>query len=201
MKNSTITSAVLFSAISLVPTLAHAHPAAFAHVHPGNGDGFTAGLAHPMMGMDHLLAMVAVGVWASQLGGRARWAVPAAFVGVMMLGSALGMAGVAVPMVESAILASVVVMGLLIATAVRVPLVASMTLVGLFAAFHGMAHGAEIPANASGLAYTAGFALATATLHATGFAVAAMLKRSTEVGWVRAAGVAIALCGAVLAIG
>lgn len=192
MKKSTTASAVLFSALTFIPTLAHAHP--------GHGSGFAAGVAHPLTGLDHILAMAAVGLWAAQLGGRARWAVPAAFVGVMMLGSALGMAGVTMPMVDSAILCSVVMLGLLITTAARLPLAASLALVGLFAAFHGLAHGAEIPATASGLAYTGGFALSTAALHGAGFALGAGLQRFAEAGWVRVAGAAVAIGGAMLAV-
>jgi urease accessory protein len=193
MKKSTFITASLISAFSLVPTLAQAHPGIPGHTH-----GFAAGFAHPLLGLDHVLAMVAVGLWAAQLGGRARWAVPSAFVAVMSLGSALGMAGVMVPLVDSAILCSVVLLGLLVTMAVRVPLAASVALVGLFAVFHGLAHGAEMPANVSGLAYAVGFAIATTALHAVGFGFATVLQRGVQAGWVRAAGVAIALAGAVL---
>jgi urease accessory protein len=142
-----------------------------------------------MMGLDHLLAMVAVGLWAAQLGGRAAWLIPAAFVSVMTAGAGLGMSGVHLPLVEQGIIASVVVLGLLIATAARLPLVASAGLVGVFALFHGVAHGTEMPASASGFAYAAGFALATATLHAIGLLAA----KATRVQWVRIAGAAIAV--------
>ena len=188
----TTTSALLVSALTFIPTLAHAHP--------GHGAGFAAGAAHPLMGLDHLLAMLAVGLWAAQLGGRARWMVPAAFVAVMSVASVLGMQGVAVPMVESVILCSVVILGLLIATMARLPLAASVALVGVFAAFHGLAHGMEVPANASGVTYTAGFALATAALHGAGLALAAVLQRGAAMGWVRVAGAAVAIAGAMLAV-
>jgi urease accessory protein len=191
MKNSTTAFALLVSALTFIPTLAHAHP--------GHGAGFTAGMAHPLAGLDHVLAMLAVGLWAAQLGGRARWAVPAAFVGVMALGSALGMAGVTMPMVEPAILCSVVILGLLVSMAVRVPLAASLALVGAFAAVHGLVHGAELPVNASGLSYTGGFALATAALHGAGLAFGAGLQRMAATGWVRVAGAAVAIAGAMLA--
>lgn len=187
------TPAVLITALSLAPTLVHAHP--------GHGGGFSAGLAHPAQGLDHLLAMVAVGLWASQLGGRARWAVPAAFVGVMMLGNALGMAGIAVPFVEPAIVCSVILLGLLVLAAVRLPLVVSIAVVGGFALFHGLAHGAEVPANASGLAYTVGFALATAAFHGCGLAAGSAMTRLAEVRWLRFAGAVIAIAGAMLALG
>jgi urease accessory protein len=192
MKKST---AALLSALTFLPTLAHAHPGLPGHTH-----GFAAGVAHPLGGLDHVLAMVAVGLWAAQLGGRARWAVPAAFVGVMTLGSALGMAGVTLPLVDSAILCSVVLLGLLIAAAARLPLAASVALVGMFAAFHGLAHGAELAANPSGLAYLGGFALTTAALHGSGFALAAVLQRAAEAGWVRVAGAAVAIGGVMLAL-
>jgi urease accessory protein len=191
MKKSTTASALLVSALTLIPTLAHAHP--------GHGSGFATGVTHPLTGLDHALAMVAVGLWAAQLGGRARWAVPAAFVGVMMAGSALGMTGVTMPMVDSAILCSMMILGLLVTSAVRVPLAASVAIVGAFAAVHGLAHGMEIPATASGIGYTGGFALSTAALHGVGLAFGAMLQRAAATGWVRVAGAAVALTGAMLA--
>lgn len=185
-------SAAFLIALSLVPTLAHAHP--------GHGGGLGAGLAHPVQGLDHVLAMIAVGLWAAQLGGRARWAVPAAFVAVMMLGNAFGMAGVAVPMVEPAIVCSVIILGLLVLAAARLPLAASVAVVSVFALFHGAAHGVEVSANASGLTFTAGFALATAALHGCGLALGAAVARFAEVPWLRFAGGAIAIGGAMLAL-
>jgi urease accessory protein len=185
--------AAFVTALSLAPTLAHAHP--------GHGLGFQSGLAHPVQGLDHLLAMIAVGLWAAQLGGRARWAVPAAFLCVMMLGNVLGMAGAAVPFVEPAIVCSVVLLGLLVVTAARLPLMMSMALVGGFALFHGLAHGAEVPTNASGLAYTLGFVLTTAAFHGCGLAAGAALVRFAKIPWLRFAGAAIAVAGTLLAIG
>lgn len=127
-----------------------------AHTGVGHTHGFLAGAGHPMLGFEHVCAMVAVGLWAAQRGGRATWALPATFVGVMAAGSALGMAGVSIPLVEPGIVASVLVLGLLIAAAVRLPVAVSALIVGLFALFHGCVHGAEMPASASGLAYGAG---------------------------------------------
>jgi urease accessory protein len=176
MKKTSLTSATLFCVLTFLPTLAHAHPG-----HPGHDDDFLSGLAHPFSGLDHMLAMIAVGIWAAQLGGRARWAVPSAFVSVMMLGGALGMAGVTVPHVEAALLSTVVLLGLLIVTAVRLPLAVNVAIVGVFAAIHGLAHGAEIPANASGVAYTVGFAFATAVLHGVGLVGAALLGFSARI--------------------
>lgn len=176
-------------------------PAA-AHAHTGEGatHGFLHGLEHPVFGMDHLLAMVAVGIWAAQVGGSARWLVPGTFLAVMGLGGALGMAGVALPMIEPGISASVLLLGLLVAFAVRLPLAASMALVGVFAVFHGHAHGAEMPVDASGVTYAAGFLLATAGLHVAGIAFGELVQRAATEKLVRAAGVAIAAAGAWLAL-
>jgi urease accessory protein len=183
------------AAALLFPALAHAHPGHDGHELTWD---FRAGAAHPLMGMDHILAMVAVGLWAAQLGGRARWLVPAAFVGVMALGGALGRSGVVmVPGVEQGIAASVLVLGLLIAAAVRLPVAASMALVGGFAVFHGFAHGAEMPTAAGGLGYGAGFVTSTALLHAAGVGLGLLAgKFSARVP--RLAGWGIAAAGVVM---
>ena len=157
--------AILAVTALVFPALAQAHPGHEGHELTWD---FSAGFAHPVSGLDHLLAMLAVGLWAAQLGARARWLVPAAFVGVMALGGALGGAGVTMPGLEQGIAASVLVIGLIIAASVRLPIVAGMALVGGFAVFHGVAHGAEMPAAADGLGYGAGFVAATALLHAAG---------------------------------
>ena len=125
-----------------------------AHAHPGHdASGFSAGVAHPVHGLDHILAMVAVGLWAAQLGGRAKWLVPASFISVMAIGGALGMAGMPLPFAEQGIFASVLILGVLIAAAVRLPLAASMAIVGLFALCHGHAHGLEMPTTAQPRAF------------------------------------------------
>ncbi len=145
---------------------------ALAHTgsqHPG---GFGYGFGHPLGGLDHLLAMLAVGLWAAQVGGRATWAVPLCFVTLMAVGGGLGMAGATIPMVEAGILASVLVLGLLIAFSAKLPLWFSTVLVGVFAVFHGLAHGAEMPVSVSGLEYALGFILATALLHLAGIVMA-----------------------------
>jgi urease accessory protein len=139
--------------------------------------------------------MVAVGLWAAQQGKRAVWAVPLAFVATMALGGALGMAGLALPYVEQGIAASVLVLGVLIAAAARLPLAAGMLLVAVFALFHGHAHGAEMPSTASGLAYGAGFVAATALLHACGVGLGLTLKKLERPAALRFAGAAVALCG------
>ena len=172
----------------------------FAQAHPGHGGGFAHGLAHPLHGFDHLLAMLAVGLWASQLGGRAKWAVPAAFVGTMACGGALGMAGIGLPFAGQGIVASVAILGLLIAAAVRLPLAAGMAVTGIFALCHGYAHGAEMPLTAGGAVYTLGFATATALLHACGFGLGVLMQRQARAGWLRASGLAIFAAGGLAAL-
>lgn len=183
--------AVLASTL-LLSTLAHAHT---GH---GSTSGFMHGFEHPMGGLDHLLAMVAVGLWAAQLGKRALWAVPATFVAVMTLGGIMGAAGVALPFVEQGILASVLVLGVLVATAARLPLAASMAIVGAFALMHGHAHGAEMPGSVSGLTYGLGFVLATAALHSVGIALGLSARKITPMHVTRFAGAGIALCSVYL---
>jgi urease accessory protein len=185
-------SAALLALIAFTPVLAQAHPGHGLH------NSFSGGFNHPMHGLDHILAMVAVGIWAAQLGGRALWAVPATFISVMMIGGALGMTGIQLPMVEAGIMASVLVLGLMIAMAARLPLVASMALVGVFALFHGHAHGTEIPAAASGLQYALGFVVATAILHAAGIALGLIAQKNLRAPVIRLAGAAIAICGVCL---
>jgi urease accessory protein len=149
-------------ALTLVPTIAS------AHVGVGDAHGFVHGFSHPLSGLDHILAMVAVGLFAAHLGGRALWLVPLTFVSVMAIAGVLGMAGVGLPYVEIGIGMSVVVLGLAIAFQLNISTLAAMGLVGFFAIFHGHAHGAEMPESASGLAYGIGFVCATALLHAVG---------------------------------
>lgn len=149
---------------------------AFAHLNPGEHGSFMAGFSHPLFGTDHILAMVAVGLWAALLGARAVWLVPAAFVAMMLAGFGASLAGAPLPFVEPVILASVVVIGLLAAVALPVPGWAGMAMVGFFAVFHGHAHGGEIGA-ATAASYGIGFALATALLHAAGVALGLSVGR------------------------
>jgi len=175
-------------------------PAAFAHPgHEGHDVtwDFSSGFSHPLFGADHLLAMLAVGLWAAQLGGRARWLVPAAFVTVMALGAALARSGILIPGLEQTVAASVLGFGLLIASAARFPVAGSMALVGLFAAFHGFAHGVEMPATAGALTYGAGFVFATALIHAAGVGLGLLANR-TAGNATKRAGWAIAACGVVM---
>ena len=172
-----------------LPSLAH------AHVGVGEASGWMHGLVHPFSGPDHLCAMIAVGLWAAQMGGRAVWRVPLTFVSVMALGGLLGMADIPVPFVETGIVMSLLVLGVLIAAAVRLPLLASTVIVGVFAIFHGYAHGAEMPQSASGLGYALGFMLATASLHGVGIALALFVNSMGRDKLVRYAGVLVAFCG------
>jgi urease accessory protein len=155
---------------------------------------------HPLSGLDHMTVMIAVGLWAALKGGKAIAAWPLAFVGIMLAGGALGMLQVPVPFVEPGILASVVALGLIVALAVDLPVSAGVAIIGLFALFHGHAHGTEVPENAGGLGYLAGFAVATALLHAAGIAAGLGLGIGFP-GLARAAGGACAAVGAGLVFG
>ncbi len=180
--------------LSLLPGMA------LAHTGVGETTGFMHGVGHPIGGADHLLAMIAVGIWAAQIGGRALWVVPCTFVGVMIFGGILGFSGVPVPFIEQGILLSVLILGVLIAGAFKLPLVYSAMIVGLFAIFHGHAHGAEMPAAITAASYTLGFALATAILHLAGMGLGVFVSRIKLPALTRFAGGAIALSGVYLAI-
>lgn len=168
------------SRLPFAVALALAAGPALAHTGVGETSGFTQGFAHPIGGLDHVLAMVAVGLFAATLGGRALWLVPLAFVGMMAVGGALGMAGIEIPFVEIGIALSVVALGVAVALRFTMPVAAAMAFVGFFAVFHGHAHGAEMPDAASGLAYGAGFILATALLHAVGVGFGLVLGKAAE---------------------
>jgi urease accessory protein len=175
-------------------TAAFAHPGDHSHI------GFAAGFAHPFTGVDHLLAMVAVGLWASQLGGRALWLLPLSFPVVMAAGAALGFSGVVLPWVEIGITASVLVLGAAVALTWRPTLAVSLPLIGLFALLHGYAHGVELPVQTSALGYAAGFVAATFTLHLAGLAIGLAANRLPVRFAARTAGGAIAAVGAVLLV-
>jgi urease accessory protein len=174
--------------------------AAFAHVGDHSHMSFMEGLMHPFSGLDHILAMVAVGLWASQLGGRALWLLPLTFPVVMAAGAALGMSGVALPWVEIGIAGSVMVLGAAVALALRPSLAISLPLIGAFALLHGYSHGVELPASASALSYGAGFIAATLMLHAIGIGIGFAAGRIPVRFAARTAGGAIAVLGVVLLV-
>jgi len=167
--------------------------AASAHIGTHPGGGLVTGLAHPFMGLDHLLAMVAVGIWAAQLGGRHLLLLPAIFVATMAAGAVAGTYGWPLPQVEGMVALSVLVLGLLVALALNTRWYWPVSLVALFALFHGHAHGTEMPEFSAPWLYFAGFTIATASLHAFGVAAGAALK--TRPGILRAGGAAIGLAG------
>lgn len=187
--------------LRIVLTLAGVLVAGAAQAHTGHDHaaGFVSGLVHPLTGIDHLLAMVAVGLWASQLGRGALLLVPAAFVAVMAAAGSFGYLGLVPPGVEAAILASLVVIGGAVALSLRLHTVAAMLVVGVFAAAHGVAHGAELPEAAGTLGYTLGFVMATAALHAVGIELGLLSARRFSGRATRLAGAAVALSGLALA--
>ena len=152
-----------------------------ALAHPGHGgtgsNGFDSGFVHPLTGIDHLLAIFAIGFWASQLSGKNRWAIPVAFLGAMAGGGLIGMFGIALPLVEPGILVSILVLGILLAGAFRIPILAAVVFSITIAGLHGFAHGAEMPFSASALAYFSGFLLASAALTAFGFGLGIACER------------------------
>jgi urease accessory protein len=190
----------VLAALTLLITAA----AAEAHTGVGSTMGFIHGLGHPFSGLDHILAMVAVGLFAANLGGRALWLVPLSFVAMMAVGGALGVAGVDMPFVEIGIAASVIVLGLAVAMQWNLPVAGAMALVGFFSLFHGHAHGAEMPTDASGLAYGVGFVLATAILHLIGIGLGlgiGMLAKATSKRTMQAGGAVMSLAGAAMLTG
>ena len=172
--------------------------AALAHVGI-HAAGFAEGFGHPLSGMDHVLAMVAVGLWAAQLGRPAYWLLPLTFPVVMGLGALMGSSGIALPWIEMAIAASVVALGSVIAFALRPSTAASVLIIALFAVFHGYGHGSELADSSA--AFCAGFVAATLALHAIGLAFGAWSARSTGLLGARTAGAAIAVLGAALLVG
>jgi urease accessory protein len=173
---------------------------AFAHLDPNDHGSFLSGISHPLFGLDHIVVMVAVGLWAGIIGGRALWVVPGAFVGAMAGGYLLSLGDISLPFVEPVILASVVTLGLLIAAAVRLPVALGALLVAIFALFHGYAHGGEIGA-AAALPFGLGFALATALLHAVGIGLGFMLGSGVGLGRNAADALSRMLGGIAAAIG
>ena len=188
-------SGLTLAAMTVAPAAAFAHPG-----HGGEHSEFIHGFLHPMTGFDHILAMVTVGILAYQIGGRALWLVPTTFLAIMAAGGLLGVAGVSFYFVEPGIAASVVVLGVIVALALKPPVAVAMALVALFAVFHGYAHGIEAPLG-SATTYGAGFMVATALLHAAGLALGMLVGRISatqgQLGY-RLAGSAVALTGLVI---
>jgi urease accessory protein len=182
---SSIVTAILFA--SLTPMHAHAHG-----LH--GGDGFTAGLAHPLVGVDHLLAMIAVGFWAAYVGGRTLWAAPAAFITTMIAGGLVTLTGVAIPALEPLLAASVLALGLLLMLRARVGVSYGASLAAAFAVFHGAAHMIEMPVTANVFVYGAGFMLSTLLLQASGILMALAARGRSVV--FRLAAAITALAGA-----
>lgn len=146
-------------------------PSAYAHVEQGQAAGFITGLEHPWSGLDHVLAMIAVGIWGAQLGNPALWVLPVTFPIVMSLGAMMGLLGIPVPGIEIGIALSAILLGAMVLGEVRPQLVVAAVLVGFFAIFHGHAHGTELPAGQSGLLYSMGFVIATGCLHGLGITI------------------------------
>jgi urease accessory protein len=176
-----------------LPAVLWALPA-FGHTGSVTG-GFLGGLAHPVFGPDHVVAMVAVGLWGAFLGAPAIWLLPIVFPLVMAFGGVLGILGVAIPGVEIGIAVSAVLLGLMVATGARAPLWTAAVLVGVFAIFHGHAHGAELPSGADAVAYSIGFVIATGLLHLAGIAFGLLARWPMGKVAVRVAGALIALVG------
>lgn len=168
---------------------------ALAHTTDGYGGGFVAGFTHPILGWDHVAAMVAVGLWGAFLGSPAIWILPVVFPLVMALGAAAGIVGLPVPAVETGIALSAVVLGLMIVLAARPPLWGAAVLVGAFAVFHGYAHGTELPATVNAFAYAIGFVVSTGLLHMIGIVFGLLVKWPAGRLAVRGAGGLISLAG------
>jgi len=167
----------------------------WAHAESGRADGLLAGLQHPVSGLDHVLAMVAVGLWGAQIGAPAIWLLPLTFPLVMAFGGMLGLMGVPLPGAEVGIALSALALGVAILAAWRPPLWAAALIVGFFAIFHGHAHGTELPAGANGLTYSLGFVAATGALHACGIGIGVVQRWSPGRMALRAAGAGVAVAG------
>jgi urease accessory protein len=168
---------------------------AFAHIKGGEVIGFISGLQHPISGLDHVLAMIAVGLWGAQLGAPAVWLLPVTFPMVMAFGGLLGLLGVNLPGIEIGIAVSAIALGFAVFREARLKLWMAAVLVGFFAIFHGYAHGAELPPGGNGLLYSIGFVVMTGCLHATGIAMGLIHQWSAGRAALRAAGVCVSLAG------
>ena len=182
--------------IALAWLLALAAMPALAHVQQGQAAGFLTGLAHPGSGLDHVLAMIAVGLWGAQLGAPALWLLPVTFPMVMACGAMLGLIGIPLPGVEVGIALSALALGLAVATSWRPPLAVAVLLVGVFAVFHGHAHGTELPDGQSGLTYSIGFVVATGLLHLAGICIGVIHRWPAGQRVLRVLGAGVAAGGA-----
>lgn len=171
--------------------------AAGAHVGSGAAGGFLSGVRHPLSGLDHVLAMVAVGLWGAQLGSPALWLLPVAFPMVMAVGGMLGLLGVPLPGIEYGIAASAILLGAAVTVEARPPLGIALAMVGFFAVFHGHAHGTELPPGEDALLYSLGFVIATGCLHAAGIAIGVIHRWPWGRQLLRVAGAGIAIGGLV----
>ena len=183
------------ASLALLAAFALATPLAQAHEGAGLAGGFMSGFAHPLLGWDHVVAMLAVGLWGAFLGAPALWLLPVVFPLVMAAGGALGVLGVPLPAVEVGIAVSAIALGGVVAGALRPPLWVAALLVALFAVFHGHAHGTELPQAANPLAYSLGFVVATGLLHLTGIALGLLARWPAGRIAVRSMGAGIALLG------
>ena len=188
LSHRTITSLVLLAALAMPSN-------AWAHIQAGEAGGFVSGAHHPISGWDHVLAMVAVGLWGAQLGAPAVWLLPVTFPMVMALGATMGLLGIPLPGVEIGIALSAIVLGAMVLSEKRPPLWVAACIVGFFAIFHGHAHGTELPAGQSGLLYSAGFVIATGCLHGLGIGIGLIHRWATGRVILRAAGASVAVAG------
>lgn len=186
---------VLAIIVALLPAFA------MAHAPEGAGGGFATGFLHPILGYDHLIAMVAVGLWGAFLGDRAIWLLPIVFPTIMAVGAAVGILGLELPLVEFIIALSGVVLGALILLKVKAPLAIAMAVVGVFAVFHGYAHGVEMPEQISAITYGAGFVIGTGLLHLIGIALGFLTHLPKGEWMVRGCGAVISVIGLTYLVG
>jgi urease accessory protein len=187
-----------FTGLAVASVVALACAPAEAHGIGDGAAGMLAGIAHPLSGWDHALAMIGVGIWAAQSGRAAQWSLPASFLAAMAVGGVLGLSGMVLPAVETGIALSLLALGIAIVAAARPVAWVGMALVAAFAVFHGHAHGAELPAGASGMLYGAGALLATAALHAVGLGLGGLAARLRGGVALRMLGAAISAAGLLL---
>jgi urease accessory protein len=180
---------IMVSFVFILPVTASAHSAT------GSSGGFSSGFTHPLSGLDHVVAMVAVGLWGAFLGGRAMWTLPVVFPVIMALGGALGVLGIPLPGVETGIAGSGIILGLMVAFAAKPPLWVAAVIVGFFAIFHGHAHGTELPDSANAMTFSIGFVISTGLLHLAGIAFGLLVKWPWGKLVIRAGGAVIAAVG------